>query len=132
MKNMTNNKLPMIMKFQGSYQSYKNGEKQEDIELKGDYDGNDLEVNVNNKIQNKSSYIQLTNDDLIDLMTHDKKETHLEALLEKQLQHNNKQTKTNKRRKNTIKKSSKSSKKSSKSSKKSNKNKTRKNKTTNK
>lgn len=64
------NRLPMAMKFEGNYTTFENGKKRDDVVMRADYDGADLEVNVNDRVKNQSTYLQLTNDELFDLMSH--------------------------------------------------------------
>lgn len=79
------NRLPMAMKFEGKYETYENGKKREDVVMKADYDGKDLEVNVNDRVKNQSTYLQLTNDELFDLMAHRHTEKSLMSQLEDEL-----------------------------------------------
>jgi hypothetical protein len=64
------NKIPMIMKLNGKYQVYENGVPKENVSMKADYDGDDLEINIMDRMKNKESYLQLSNDQLFDLMSH--------------------------------------------------------------
>lgn len=77
------NKLPMIMKMEGKYEAYENGQPTGNVSMKADYDGDDLEVNIMDKLKNKETYLQLSNDQLFDLMSHN----HTEQSLIKQLEH---------------------------------------------
>lgn len=75
----------MAMKFEGKYETYENGKKREDVVMKADYDGKDLEVNVNDRVKNQSTYLQLTNDELFDLMSHKHTQKSLMNQLEDEL-----------------------------------------------
>lgn len=77
--------LPIVMKFEGKYQAYENGKKRDDVILEADYDGKELEVSVDDKIKNKTAYLQLTNEELFDLMTRKHREQGLIKQLEDEL-----------------------------------------------
>lgn len=78
--------LPIVMKFEGKYETYENGEKQHDVTMNADYDGADLEINVDDKLQNKKSHLQLSNDALFDLMSKNHTKRGLLKQLETELQ----------------------------------------------
>lgn len=82
---LRDNHLPMVMKFEGKYEVYKNGKQREAVDMTADYDGKDLEVNVADRVNNKSAYLQLTNDELFDLISHKHTDKGLLNQLEEEL-----------------------------------------------
>lgn len=95
------NNIPMIMKLEGKYQSYENGIPKENVSMKADYDGDDLEVNIKDKMKKKETYLQLSNDQLFELMSHNHTEQSLMKQLEnevkiKPIKYNNNKSENNK------------------------------------
>jgi hypothetical protein len=78
--------LPVVMKFEGKYETYENGKKRHDVTMNADYDGADLELNVDDKLQNKKTHLQLSNDELFDLMSTNHTKQGLLKQLEDELQ----------------------------------------------
>lgn len=104
-KSKIQNKVPMIMKLEGKYEAYENGELRENITMQADYDGDDLEVNIMDKQKKKETYLQLSNDQLFDLMSHEHTEQSLLKQLENEIKvnpikSNNKKNKEHKISKN--------------------------------
>lgn len=77
----------MTMKAEGSLIAFENGRRKQDVEMKADYDGNDLEISVNDVLHNKKSQIQLSNEDLFDIMIKKQPSEDLMTRLQKQLKH---------------------------------------------
>lgn len=73
------------MKAQGSVIAFENGKRKHDVEMFADYDGKELEIDVNDVLHNKQSHIQLSNEDLFDIMIRKQPSDDLMTRLQKQL-----------------------------------------------
>lgn len=53
-----------------SYETYKNGKKQDDVVVAANYDGDNVNVKIHDKVKGKKTNLKMTDDELFDLFTH--------------------------------------------------------------
>jgi len=59
------------------YSTFYNGIPKEDVVLNANYDGYDLNVKTVDKLNHNTSYLQMNNDSILELLTHSESETDL-------------------------------------------------------
>lgn len=91
-------KLPITMNIKSKFQIYKNGEKHDDITMNANYNGHKLKIKVNDILKKKNTQLQLSNDELFNLLNHTKTSKSLIQQLESDIRQYT-QKKRNTRRK---------------------------------
>lgn len=77
----------MLLNVESNYTYSENGNTRESMSMKADYDGKELDIDISDNLRNKKTTYQLSNDELINLMSHNQTDESLLHKLEKELAH---------------------------------------------
>jgi hypothetical protein len=89
---------PIMVNVDSNYTYSENGDMRENISVEADYDGKELEIDISDNLRNKKKSYHLSNEQLMDLMSHNQADKNLLKKLENELAHKaSRHTKKNKR-----------------------------------